>query len=209
MQLTSTSSGSFRNPAITDEDLCSPDTLATVLLSNPDCTSWLRSIPTLGRSLATKLVQTLVDRAQKELRRNPKEAARIAGMAVEIASAAEDAPGRITSLSILAQAHLANGQPENALDSVELAAADPGAGAHTLLLGRLDALRMKVLTRLRRFDEARDAGRRALSTFENGGDVAGTVRAHLHLGALESFMGRKREALWHQAAANDLLHPRP
>ena len=116
------------------EDRCSPASIASEILASPDPCARLRHLARLGRDLCSKLVPEFVDRAQAEIRRDPREAARIARIGAQIACAADEASGRVACLSTRAQAALIRGQYHTALRAADVAFTVCRDGQHGALI---------------------------------------------------------------------------
>ncbi len=153
------------------------------------------------------LVQALVARAHKDIRRDPNEAAQCARLAQVVAREIGDVAGRVAALRALAQASVLIGCFARALTVLDAATTAAKDLDDETQLAELEALRIYPLIHLERYDEARATGRSTLTFFERTGKRAGMIRVRMALADLALRLDDPRKALRHYNKVEELITP--
>lgn len=152
-----------------------------------------------------ELVEELRRSAERELRRDPREAGRRAQLGFAVADSLNDDRARIACLIERTKAAVHCSNPPLALMSVDQAARHAKDLGDEALEAQLELLRLHPLIALERYSEARSGGERVLAVFERRGDDKGRLLARMALADLAYRADRPREALRHYADAERLL----
>jgi CHAT domain-containing protein len=182
-----------------------PASIADNVVSIPDQVARLRVLRGFERCFAPELVEEFRRRAEETLRRDPREAGRLAHLGLAAAESIRFRPGRLGCLVERAKAALLCGDSRLALESATEAGRIARELSESTKEAEIDLLRLQTLTALERHDDALSVGREVLARFEQRADVKGTILSHLALADLAFRIDRPRDALRHYARVDRLL----
>lgn len=186
-----------------DTDGCPLD----VLLCNEGFRRRLRAVRSLAPTEAAAHVEGIVERAVSLLRKEPREAAELARLAVAAARRGGVVAARIMPLRLLAKAQMLAGRYPEALRALDraLAALELGEEEDVSARMQVDGMRVEALAHLECYADARETGARVLAWAAAQDDNQTIVRVRMTLADLEFRVDQPREALQHYSEVEKIL----